>query len=282
VPVSFGNANMRRAPRAEIVKLLALTTNAVVYDFVEADERGRLWGWRTTQIQSQISSDFLQGLTLSMTHDLFEEHTVAAGTPRPEFTTERDFDLFLAGLNLGFSLSDRSAIWRGFGLFGGDLDPDSVNRQVQPRTPEDPFLQTTAATDESNVIPRAERRAGDLQAQAPRADLGSWNANISYSLVRQRTAITPPSQSVQLSFSVKPTQNWDLGWRTSYDVERNAFNDHSLTLTRDIHDWDAHFDFARTATGNWFFRFDVALKANRDFKFDYKQQNTDATNPTVR
>jgi hypothetical protein len=146
--------------------------------------------------------------------------------------------------------------------------------------PEDPRVQTTAATDEASVIPRADRRAGDLQfgAQSQRVQgIGEWNANVSYSLLRQRTGVTPDNQAVQLSFSVKPTQNWDLSWRTSYDVERRAFNDHALTLTRDIHDWDAHFDFARTATGNWFFRFDVALKANRDFKFDYKQQNTDAT-----
>jgi hypothetical protein len=117
--------------------------------------------------------------------------------------------------------------------------------------------------------------------------VGSWSANFSYSLIRPRnplpastlSAFGPSasglSQALNITFAMKPTQNWDLSWRTSYDLERHAFNDHMLTLTRDIHDWDAHFDFARTATGNWFFRFDVALKANHDFKFDYRQHNND-------
>jgi lipopolysaccharide assembly outer membrane protein LptD (OstA) len=274
----FGNNNMRRAPRAEIVNLLSLRTNVVQYDFVEADSLGDfLFGFRTTQLSSQISSDFLQGLSISMAHDLFADTTIDLGGG--EKSRERRFDMHLSNLNLGFSLNNRSAIVRGFGLFGGD-EPDTAVAQVQQATPENPFLQTTAATDESSVIPRADRRAGDLQTGygAQRSsEVGSWNANFSYSLVRQRTALATPSQAVQVSFTVKPTPNWDLSWRTSYDLERKAFNDHSLTLTRDIHDWDAHFDFARTATGNWFFRFDVALKANRDFKFDYKQQNTDAT-----
>ena len=80
---------------------------------------------------------------------------------------------------------------------------------------------------------------------------------------------------LQMSFNLTPTALWDLSWRTSYDLERGAFNDHSIGLTRDIHDWQARFDFAQTATGNWAFRFDVSLKANSDFKFDYRQNNLD-------
>jgi hypothetical protein len=270
---------MRRAPRAQIVNLLALRTNVVQYDFVEADSAGSfLLGFKTTQLSSQISSDLLQGLSISMAHDLFADTTVNVGGGKQD--RERRFDLHLANLNLGFSLNNRSAIVRGFGLFGGE--PDTAVAQGQPPPPENPPLQTTAATNEASVIPRTDSRVGDprLGFGAQRSsEVGSWNANFSYSMVRQRSALATPSQSLQVSFTVKPTPNWDLSWRTSYDLERKAFNDHSLTLTRDIHDWDAHFDFARTATGNWFFRFDVALKANRDFKFDYKQQNTDATRP---
>ena len=213
-----------------------------------------------------------------MAHDLFADTTVDLGGGAKD--RRRRFDLHLANLNLGFSLNNRSAIVRGFGLFGGDSAPDTVIPQAQPRAPANPFVPASAATDEASVIPRTDARAADPlnrgQAQRP-ANVGSWNANFSYSLVHPRTGTAAVSQAVQMSFTVKPTQSWDLSWRTSYDLERKAFNDHSLTLTRDIHDWDAHFDFARTATGNWFFRFDVALKANHDFKFDYKQQNTDAT-----
>ena len=52
-----------------------------------------------------------------------------------------------------------------------------------------------------------------------------------------------------------------------------AFNDHIVRLTRDLHDWEARFDFVQTATGNWSFRFEVALSGLRDLKFDYRQRN---------
>ena len=44
--------------------------------------------------------------------------------------------------------------------------------------------------------------------------------------------------------------------------------DSTLQASRDIHDWEAHFDFSQTATGNWTFRFEVSLLDNRDLKFD--------------
>jgi hypothetical protein len=75
---------------------------------------------------------------------------------------------------------------------------------------------------------------------------------------------------------LNPTQNWEVNWRTSYDIERRAFNDHTIRLTRDLHRWQANFDFLQTATGNWQFRFEVSLMDNRDLKFDYQQRNLDA------
>jgi hypothetical protein len=77
------------------------------------------------------------------------------------------------------------------------------------------------------------------------------------------------------SLRLQPTAQWALSWRTAYDIERGAFNDHSIRLTRDLHRWQANFDFLQTATGNWSFRFEVSLMDNRDLKFDYDQQNLD-------
>ncbi|HSG06806.1 MAG TPA: hypothetical protein VLA36_00510, partial [Longimicrobiales bacterium] len=84
------------------------------------------------------------------------------------------------------------------------------------------------------------------------------------------------SQMLNGSVSLHPTDQWDVSWRTSYDLERDAFNDHTIRLTRDLHRWEAHFDFLQTATGNWQFRFEVSLTDNRDLKFDYQQRNLDA------
>jgi hypothetical protein len=82
------------------------------------------------------------------------------------------------------------------------------------------------------------------------------------------------------TLQLEPTDNWSLSWQTAYDIERGAFNDHSIRLTRDLHEWQANFDFLQTATGNWSFRFEVSLLANRDLKFDYDQQNLDLGIPS--
>ena len=88
------------------------------------------------------------------------------------------------------------------------------------------------------------------------------------------------SQMLTGTIRLKPTEQWDVSWRTAYDLERGAFNDHTIRLSRDIHRWQANFDFLQTATGNWQFRFEVSLVDNQDLKFDYQQRNLDAGRPT--
>ena len=271
---------LTRAQRADIVTLLALRTSAVQYDFVEADSLGFLQGFKTTRIQNQISSSLLRGLSISMAHDLFADTMVAL--PGGGTQTKRRFAPHLADLNLGFSLNSRSALLRGFGLFGkSDSDSDSASVPVTPsQQDEDPVLQDAPAIDEASVFPGVDRRRSAAEANTlPDSDVGSWGAGFSYSLARPRDASRPPSQMLSVSFTLKATALWDLSWRTSYDMERGGFNDHVIALTRDIHDWQARFDFVQTATGNWAFRFDVALKANSDFKFDYRQHSTDLVGP---
>ena len=86
------------------------------------------------------------------------------------------------------------------------------------------------------------------------------------------------SQLLQVGLRLKPTEEWDLTWRTAYDIDMGSFTDHSIRLARNLHRWEAHFDFVQTVTGNWSFRFEVALTDNRDLKFDYDQRSTDFSN----
>jgi hypothetical protein len=94
-------------------------------------------------------------------------------------------------------------------------------------------------------------------------------------LQRPRVDTQPVRQMLTGTLQLQPTDNWRLSWQTAYDIERGSFADHSIRLTRDLHEWQANFDFLQTATGNWSFRFEVSLLANRDLKFDYDQQNLD-------
>ena len=131
-------------------------------------------------------------------------------------------------------------------------------------------------TDESVVVPGSGSADPAAQRRARRRGAaGTWSANFNYSLRRNRDENLPASQLLQVGLRLRPTEKWSLTWGTSYDIDVRSFTDHRIRLTRDLHRWNANFDFLQTATGNWTFRFEVSLTDNRDLKFDYKQRNTD-------
>jgi hypothetical protein len=71
----------------------------------------------------------------------------------------------------------------------------------------------------------------------------------------------------------RPTRNWSASWHTSYDLGTRQFSDHFLSFERDLRRWHASFTFARTASGNVSFSFNIALIDQRDIKFDYDQRS---------
>jgi len=261
-----------RLPRSQIVNLLSINTSAIEYDFVEADERGDgLLGFQTTTLNNSISSDFLRGLTVSMTHDLFEDETVDVGG---EPQTDRTFAPHLSQLNLNFRLDANSGVLGWLGRGGDGSVPAAEDTRT---TPEDDFFGDSQ--DSGSLIP-GESLSSQNQA-ASRSSGGSgrgWRASFNYALNRPRQGGDLVSQTLGMSLRMQPTPNWEMTWRTSYDIEDRSFTDHRIRLTRDLHRWEAHFNFFQTATGNWSFRFDVSLLDNRDLKFDYKQQSVPTGN----
>ncbi len=270
-----GSGGPRRIPQAEIVNLLALRTSVVQYDFVQADSAGSfLQGFKTTRLSNQISSDLLRGLSVSTDHDLFDDTRDASGV-----VVDRRFAPHLAQVNLGFSLGSSSAVFRWISsLLGGGAPDDDVVEEPELDELDDPF-NVGDPTDEASIIPGGGQ-LGQAPVTARTGPRGSWTANLSYSLQRPRDPTAEARQMLTGSVRLQPTEKWSLNWRTAYDIERAAFNDHSIRLTRDLHRWQANFDFLQTATGNWSFRFEVSLMDNRDLKFDYDQQNLDLGLPT--
>lgn len=260
----------RRMQTTPSVTLLAWRTSVVRYDFVEADELGTfLAGFETTRLSNQFSSDYLRGLSISMDHELFDDETLPNGS-----SSSRTFAPHLSQVNLSFSLGSRSSIFRWLGLTGGGDD------QAEEPDVTDPLAE--GPTDESMIVPVSGRQPAGPQPVAGRGSSGGWSANLSYSLQRPRDPTRVASEMLSGTVRLEPTQNWSLSWRTAYDLEVGAFNDHSIRLTRDLHRWQANFDFLQTATGNWSFRFEVSLMDNRDLKFDYKQRNLDLGLPSER
>ena len=267
----------RRLPRAEIVNILALRTSAIRYDFVEADDLGFLQGFQTVRLTNQISSDLLRGLSLSTTHDLFVDEPVLDGEGQPTGEVDRSFDPKLVQMNLGFSLNGRSSIFRWLGFGRDDEEPEPEEEEEELDLDQDIFAEGRETDplgfrdlDETSIVPGSRRDLGERGN-----GVGDWSANISYALARPRGDAGVMSQMLQATIRLQPTEMWEMSWRTSYDLEAQAFNDHAIRLSRDLHRWRANFDFLQTATGNWTFRFEVALIDNSDLKFDYQQRSLD-------
>jgi hypothetical protein len=266
------NAGPRQVQQTPTVSLLALRTSVVQYDFVEADSVGSfLAGFQTTRLSNQIASDYLRGLSVSLNHELFEDEIGDDGS-----LASRSFQPHLSQVNLSFSFGSTSSIFRWLSFGSSPLEEDP------PEEPEETGeFEFIGATEESSVVPVAGRDQVATPSTRSRSS-GGWNASVNYSLQRPRDPTRLASQMLSGTMRLQPTESWSLGWRTAYDLEAAAFNDHSIRLSRDLHRWQANFDFLQTATGNWTFRFEVSLLDNRDLKFDYKQRNLDLGLPSSR
>ena len=276
----FDEAGLERVETTRKVMLLGLQTSAVTYDFVEADSLGTfLGGFQTTTLTNTVRSDYLQGLSFQFQHDLFSTPSTggAGGAGGAGVSGGRTFDPHLSSVNLSFSLSSSSSLFRWLGLTGGG---DEGGDRQPPPTEEGPDAFSSEGADESSIVPGGDDYgSGGGRSRPSSSGVGRWQANLSYSLQRPRQPTAPRNQMVQATVNFRPTEHWDVNWRTSFDVERAAFNDHMIRLTRELHRWEANFDFRKTATGNWSFRFEVRLLDNQDLHFDYEQRSQIGTTP---
>ncbi|HEU5209072.1 MAG TPA: putative LPS assembly protein LptD [Longimicrobiales bacterium] len=286
----------RRREEARIITLLSINTSAVTYDFVRAREDGR--GLTNTSISNTLSTDLLSNFTVRISHNLFADEFFAPDTVAglPGVIGEgRRFAPYLTNMSFGFRLDSDSWIARTLGL-GRSRDedaepgeePDSI---VGPGTTE----QQQAGIEDWNrdgpdagLIGQAGARSGRT---SPADDaVGTWNASFDYVLNRSRPRRLQDgrltegnaSQTVRGTFRMQPTRNWALSWRTGYDFTEGEFSDHTLTLTRRLHDFDANFDFIKSQNGNFLFMFRAQLRASPDLKVEHTQRDLDPSNRQSR
>jgi hypothetical protein len=269
----LGPGNPTRPAQSPTVTLLSLTTSSISYDFVEADSAGGfIQGFTTTRLRNEIASDYLRDLSISVEHDLFRDSTFTF-EPGGLIVREREFSPRLSAVNLRFSLSSRSNLLRWLGLGGGSGTDAEPELQRNP----DPFGDDRSVTDEASILPGRRSQTEIQNQRATATQQRDWNASVSYALTRPRTTSlfgsSETGQNLRVALTTNPTRNWRMSWRTSYDLDRGEFNDHVVTLTRDLYRWQANFDFMKTATGNWSFRFEVSLIDASDLRFDYDQRS---------
>jgi len=273
-PSLLDDEGLRRPPPSRVVTLLALSTQALAYDLVRADSTGQwLDGFTTLAVRNTVRSDYLRGLDFAFTHDLWEEPG--------EARDRRTFSPHLSQMSLGFSLDANNGVVRTLGRWLGVAAADRPAGSPGPGAPgavED-FDEPTDGFDDNRVLPGLSGRGRGGVASMRR---DGWNARLNYALRRPRgesldrsQMVLDRSQMVNGTVSFQPTELLAVSWTTAYDVEARQFSDHMVTVMRDMYDWEATFGFRQAVNGNWTFRFEVSLKANRDLRFDHETRNVD-------
>ena len=84
---------------------------------------------------------------------------------------------------------------------------------------------------------------------------------------------SPPTKNIQASTRFSITPKWAMQWTTNYDFVRGEFGMHTVSLRRELHDWDAIFAFTQSPNGNFAFNFFIALRAQPDLKFNYDRRS---------
>jgi Tat protein translocase TatC len=261
------------------VTLLSITTSPFEVDF----EQGKLEGksiFVTQTLQNRISSDLIPGFTLAFTHDLWEG---AASADTAHFSP------FLSQVTANFSITGQTvrSLLSAIGL--ADAPSEGFIAQVD----------TASSVDALAVDPRF--RPGSFASPAaftsrPRSK--QFRAAVTYTQSRSRTAggtvvsdplipglpdddfgtfptVTPAigaaRSNVGLQLTFAPTTFWGVQWDTQYNITDGQFESHRLTLTRELHDWEAQFNVVRSPNGNFSLYFNIALRALPEIKFDYNQ-----------
>ncbi len=257
----------RRPPPSRTMTLLALNTQALTYDLVRADSTGQwLDGFTTLSVRNTVRSDFLRGLDFSFTHDLWQEPD--------SLRDRRAFSPHLRQLALGFSLDSNTGVLRTLGRWVGLVEATEPGRggPQRPEMDDDGFDEPRDGFDDNRVLPGFSGRGRGAGVSMMRQE--GWNARLNYALQRPRSGVGV-SQMLNANLSFRPTELLALNWTTAYDLEEQRFTDHMVTVMRDMYDWEATFGFRQAVNGNWTFRFEVSLKANRDLRFDHETRNVD-------
>ncbi len=248
--------------QAEKVTILSISTSALEYDFLQASETGS--GFTTDRITNRIESEYFKGLNIDIVHDLFEESDEDATGEKGRFAPR------LERLTTSFDLGPESAIFRWL-RFGPD-DEDPAGQGIIPGTPDMESDSIDAA------LPQRDRgRPADFTRAA---GSGVWSLGVHYTLQRPRpieradgSLLDRGSQVLSGTLFLPLTPNWAVNWRTDYSITDSEFGSHRLNFKRNLHRWQANFDFTLTPNGNTSFSFYVELIDNPDLKFDYQERN---------
>lgn len=298
------------------VKLLSMQFSPLTWDFERA--RHAKSGFATDHFDVSLRSDLLPGFDAGVSYSLFQGSILADSAVFSPFleSVRASFSIGAASGIGGFfsrlfggpaggglspadtattsSVPGLQAIQQpiaggaGQSIRGSGLDVPSgggfqtqlsftLNQQRPPVggnvVDYDPTLQCAAYKD---INPLQYDICVRNALAAPAVDVNSTQTTAGGTFFR-----VPPQMNVQARTSFSLTPKWAASWSTNYDFQRSEFGMQTVTLRREMHDWNAVFGFTQAPNGNFTFTFFVALKAEPDLKFDYNRSTYGAQSGTT-
>jgi hypothetical protein len=240
-------------------RLLNINTSSIGFDIEKAKQPGQT-GWTTQNLQNTLASDLLPGFSFSVSHNLWDG---------PVGLKSSKFKPFLESVNAGFSITGRTFQQIGSALGLAKRPAQETRDQRQPQVgvggvPLPGDLRRDLILNPNQMYSRGSR---PFQTNIT-IDMSRTRPIFSADGVRQATT---NRSSIGLNTSFSPTRFWGVTWATQYNATDGKFESQQISLSRDLHEWRAAFNFVKSPNGNFAFFFSVFLTDFTAIKFDYNQ-----------
>lgn len=235
-----GEGPRKGEPQTRTVTLLSIT-NSMPFDFLRQKQKGKLgFGNLSTRVTSGLGRDF--NISMTMDHELVKRGGV---------DTDDRFSPFLQRITTDFSMHH-----------GGGVSfarRDLLEQQVT----------AGRGADEETSRARENLEAG----QAPGGGgFGPWSLSLTHQWSRTRDG-QGNRQSVGIGAQLLPSPSWSLNYQTTYDITNGKLQGQTLSLVRDLHDWQATLGvnyFPAQPQDRVLISFSVFLRDVPDFEIPYR------------
>ncbi|MFQ6112705.1 MAG: putative LPS assembly protein LptD [bacterium] len=110
-----------------------------------------------------------------------------------------------------------------------------------------------------------------------------WRASISFSYSVNKFNPTRPSRNAYIDLSnveVQLTKKWRIGYRLRYDIKNRKVADQRISFYRDLHCWEAQFNWNPSGIGRGFyFRINIKAPNLRQIKIEQRGGTTSVFSP---
>lgn len=205
------------------------------------------------------------GISMNMTHSFYKFDKAANRTVNAFLLSENGILNFLRLTQFNFDLR--------WSIGGGQRGAPGGNRRQQASTAE-----------EGSPLQRPESTPGRFGSSTTfsASDI-PWSGAISFSYSLNKFNPNNPSRRAYLNLSiasVQLTKNWQIGYRMRWDIKNGDLADQSITFHRDLHCWEAQFNWNPTGISKGFY-FRIGIKAAhlRDIKLERRGGTTTIFRP---